>query len=110
MNMPAGFFLDDTGDVAVMKEYGSIMTWANKDTHYNDSAKVKFADIKRADAFLLAYAKAYGHEIVTQEKANPEKKSNIPIPDAANKIGKINTLTIYELLTKHAKPTFLFKP
>lgn len=110
MSMPIGFFLEDVNDVALMKEYGRIMTWANKDTHYSEAAKLKFADVKKADAFLLACAKTYGHEIVTQEKSNLAKKSNIPIPDAANKLGKINTLTIYELLTKHAKSTFQFKP
>ena len=60
--------------------------------------------------FEIAYAKAYGHEIVTQEQSNAAKKREIPIPDAAIQLGGIKTLTIYQLLTAHARPTFLFKP
>jgi hypothetical protein len=110
MKMPATFFLDDVGDTDVMKEYANTMNWANKDTHYLAGAKNRFAEADRADAFLLAYAKAHGHEIVTQEKSNPDKRKEIPIPDAAIKLGNIKTITIYELLTTHAKPTFVFKP
>lgn len=110
MRMPPAFFLDDVGDPAVMKEYANAMKWANSDTHYFEAAKAKFAAVDRADAFLLAYARAHGHEIVTQEKSNPDKKKEIPIPDAAIKLGNIKTVTIYELLTTHAKPTFLFTP
>jgi hypothetical protein len=109
-NMPDTFFLEDVADVAVMKAYGDAMNWAAADTHYNAAAKATFADAKRADAFLLAYARAYGHEIVTQEKSNPDKRREIPIPDAAIKLGGIRTITIYELLTTHAKPTFVFTP
>jgi hypothetical protein len=107
--MPSTFFLDDIGDSEVMKEYASAMNWASSDTHYQAGAKAKFADADRADAFLLAYARAHGHEIVTQEKSNPDKRREIPIPDAAIKLGNVKTITIYELLTAHAKPTFVFK-
>lgn len=108
--MPRGFFLADTGDAKVMVEYGHVMNWSNTNTHYTPNAKKVFADSKRADAFLLAYAKTYGNVIVTQEKSRPETKRSIPIPDAATLIGGIDpTVTIYELLKLHAKPTFQFK-
>jgi hypothetical protein len=109
-DMPAGFFLNDVGDAAVMKEYGECMNWAAGDNHYQPAALTRFADGKRADAFLLAYARAHGHIIVTQELSQPEKKKEVPIPDAAVKIGRIKTMTIYELLRAHARPTFVFKP
>lgn len=109
--MPKDFFLDDTGDVKVMTAYAEAMSWANASTHYTANAKKVFAESRRADAFLLAYAKAHGHVIVTQEKSNPEAKRSIPIPDAAIQLGGIKpTVTIYELLKLHAKPTFVFKP
>lgn len=109
--MPKGFFLDDTGDAKVMGAYASVMGWSVANTHYKPHAKKIFAESKRADAFLLAYAKAHGHVIVTQEKSNPETRKSIPIPDAASQIGGIKpTVTIYELLKLHAKPTFVFKP
>ncbi|VXC14268.1 conserved hypothetical protein [Luteimonas sp. 9C] len=110
MKMPMDFFLDDAGDAAVMKSYAEAMVWAARDVHYLPAARAKFADVDKADAFLLAYAKTYGHQIVTQEHSNPAKRKEIPIPDAAIKLGGIQTLTIYQLLTTHAKPTFLFKP
>lgn len=110
MNMPAGFFIDDAGDSAVMKNYAAAMEWANKDSHYLPAAKTAFADVGKADAFLLAVAKTHNYDIVTQEKSNPAKRREIPIPDAAIKLGGVKTLTIYELLTAHAKPTFVFKP
>jgi hypothetical protein len=110
MKMPPTFFLDDVADPLVMKAYADAMNWAAADTHYLAAAKARFADQARADAFLLAYAKAHGHEIVTQEKSNPDKKKEIPIPDAAIKLGGIKTITIYDLLTTHAKPTFVFTP
>jgi hypothetical protein len=108
-SMPAGFFLDDAGDEAVMREYGECMKWAAADTHYQPAALDRFAESRRADAFLLAYARAYGHVLVTQELSQPEKRKEVPIPDAARRIGKIKTVTIYELLKAHAKATFAFK-
>lgn len=108
--MPDGFFLADVSDAAVMKQYGQIMEWAAADTHYQKAALARFAEAKRADAFLLAYAKTHGHIVVTQELSQPEKRKEVPIPDAALKIGKIKTVTIYELLRAHARPTFVFKP
>lgn len=109
LKMPPTFFIDDINDPVVMTEYGRVIDWSVRDHHYQAGAKARFAELNRADAFLLACAKARGFEIVTQEKSNPDKRRDIPIPDAAKKIGGINTLTIYELLTTHAKPTFMFK-
>lgn len=108
--MPDGFFLDDVGDSQVMAAYADVMKWAATDTHYQKAALARFAEAKRADAFLLAYARTHGHIVVTQELSQPEKKKEVPIPDAAIKIGKIKTVTIYDLLKTHARPTFVFKP
>ncbi|WP_024868344.1 DUF4411 family protein [Pseudoxanthomonas suwonensis] len=109
--MPPEFFLEDEDDSSVMAAYAEVMQWAAASTHYSERAKQEFAEVKRADAFLLAYAKRYGFVIVTQEQSKPEQKKRIPIPDAANSIGGIKpTLTIYELLRRHAKPTFVFNP
>lgn len=108
-NMPAGFFLDDVKDQKVMSAYGDVMKWASADKHYQPAAIKIFSDFSKADAFLLAYAKAHGAVIVTQEFSEPNKKREIPIPDAATKIGGIQTIPIYELLRKHASSTFIFK-
>jgi hypothetical protein len=109
--MPMEFFIDDEADASVMADYAKVMNWANAHPQYNEKAKRVFADVKRADAFLLACAKHHGHVIVTQEKSSPDAIGRIPIPDAAKSIGGIKpTLTIYELLKQHARPTFVFKP
>lgn len=108
--MPANFFLDDVSDPAVMTAYGDVMKWASGDKHYLPGAITIFSDFTKADAFLLAVAKAHGYEIVTQEYSDPAKKKEIPIPDAATKIGGIKTINIYDLLRRHAGPTFVFKP
>lgn len=107
--MPAKFFLDDVSDSAVMSAYREVINWASSDKHYLPSAISIFSDYSKADAFLLAYAKAHGYVIVTQESSEPTKRREIPIPDAAMKIGGIQTINIYELLRKHAGPTFVFK-
>jgi len=109
LNMPTAFFLEDTGDIHVMREYAHCMQWAHQDRYYKQAALVRFAQAHRADAFLLAYARAYGHVLVTQELSQPDKRKEIPIPDAALKIGGIKTTTIYNLLRKHAKSTFVFQ-
>lgn len=108
-NMPSGFFLDDIKDPKVMAAYRDVMTWVSLDTHYLTSAKDVFSDLEKADAFLLAYAKAHDCVIVTQEISDPNKKRAIPIPDAAIKIGNIKTISIYELLSRHAQKTFVYK-
>jgi hypothetical protein len=109
-SMPSGFFLEDVRDSQVMAAYRQVMDWANGDKHYLPAALARFAEAKRADAFLLAHARAHGTIVVTQELSQPEKKKEVPIPDAAIKIGGIKTITIYDLLKTHARPTFVFKP
>lgn len=107
--MPASFFLDDDTDAGVMANYGKVNAWAAASTHYLPAAKAKFADVSKADAFLIAAAMHHGFHIVTHEKSNAEKKKEIPIPNAADQMG-LKTLTIYELLKKHSLSTFAFKP
>lgn len=107
--MPSGFFLDDVKDPKVMAAYRDVMSWASSDSHYLQSAKDVFSDGKKADAFLLAYAKAHDCIVVTQEIPDPNKRRAIPIPDAAIRIGNIKTIPIYDLLSRHAKQTFTYK-
>src|SRR4051812_12655927 len=61
--LPASFFLNDTADKAVMKVYADLMEWAAASTHYLPVAKAEFADIKEADPFLIAVAKAHDYTI-----------------------------------------------
>jgi len=84
--MPKAFFLADEKDTKVMQAYAECIKWSVQDSHYLDDAHKRFADDSRADAFLLAVARAHGYVIVTQEISNPGKRREIPIPDAARKI------------------------
>ena len=106
--MPAAFFLDDTHDATVMKHYGALMNWVISSSHYTAAAKKEFADPENADAFLVAVAKRHGMDVVTHEKARPDQKSRVPIHSAAAALG-VQTILIYDLLSLHAGPTFVFK-
>ena len=107
-NMPDEFFIEDDADAAVMAEYGKLMTWAVGCGQYTPAAISVFADVKRADAFLIAAASHHGDCVITHEKSSPEAKSRIPIPNAADAVG-VDTMTIFDLLSKHADSTFEFK-
>lgn len=106
--LPDTFFLDDMGDTGVMSEYGHVMKWASDSAHYNAQAKAEFAKENVADPFLISVARQHGYEIVCQEKSNPLSHRKIYLPDAANAFG-VNTVYIYDLLSKHAESTFKLK-
>lgn len=106
---PAGFFLDDAATSSVMRQYGSLMTWATSGGHYTQAAINEFAASNNADPFIVAAAKVYGATVVTHEKSDPNAKRRIPLPNAADAIG-VATISIYDLLLKHAASTFVFKP
>jgi hypothetical protein len=107
-NLPGAFFLADVSNAECMKVYGEVINWAQSVKQYKDNAKEKFASFGNADAFLIAAAKCYGFEIVTQEKSAPDSQSHIYLPDAA-KAMKVQTHFIYDFLSKHATQTFKYK-
>ncbi len=75
---------------------------------YTDGAKHKFLDDRRADKYLIAEAKAGGHVLVTHEKSNPAKKSEVKIPDVCAKLG-IECMNTFEMLERE-KPCFVLSP
>lgn len=76
--LPATFFLDADGD-DVTAVYTEIMLWVQRHPNYFDYAKAKFAT--GADGWLVAYAKARGGVVVTNEQPAPESKREIKLPD-----------------------------
>ncbi len=108
-NLPAGFFLPDTKDTAVMKNYATVMQWGAVQTHYTAKARIDFADPKDADAFLIASAMGSGMVICTHETSDPVCRRRIPLPDAATVFG-VKTIHIFDVLTAHATSPFKFKP
>ena len=68
---PDGFFLRvDTIDV--MDAYKDIMIWVERHARYSSHAKDEFA--MGADGWLVAYARAHGAIVVTNERSAPESK------------------------------------
>lgn len=90
-----------------MQAYGRVMHWNVTNTHYRQQAKDEFARFDKADAFLIAVAKAHGFSLVTHEVSRPESKKRILIPDAANAFN-VENIMIYDLLSRHATGNFDF--
>ncbi|MDP1636195.1 MAG: DUF4411 family protein [Gallionellaceae bacterium] len=107
-SLPDDFFLDDAADPHVMQAYAKVMQWANASQHFSPQAKAEFAKLKVADPFLIAVARQYGYEIVSQEKSNPAAKKKIYLPDAADAFD-VKTIFVYDMLSKHAESTFKLK-
>ena len=70
-----------TNQADVIEIYGQIMVWANTHAQFTDAAKAELSTAENADAWLVAYAKAKGHIIVTLEKFDPNIRVKIPIPN-----------------------------
>ncbi|MFI3123258.1 MAG: DUF4411 family protein [Methylococcales bacterium] len=107
-SLPTTFFLDDVNDANVMTTYRQVMRWITLNTHYTQQAKDEFARFEVADAFLIAVAKTYGHTIITHEKSQPEAKKRVLIPDVA-KAFDVETIMIYDFLSRHAESGFSLK-
>ncbi len=75
VKMDAGFFVPPDGPTAVAM--GEIATWV-QDGNFTDAAKRTF--FSSADQYLVAYAKAHGHRVVSHEKYNPDQRNNVKIP------------------------------
>lgn len=106
--LPEGFFLHDAGDPKAMAHYATLMSWAANGNQYTAAAIAEFANDKNADPFIVAVACHRGDVVVTHEKSNADAKRRVPLPNAADALG-VETMTIFDLLSKHAASTFSFK-
>lgn len=109
IRMPAAFFLADIKSAPVMEVYRELVGQIYASSQYTAAAKNEFAQINNADAFLIASARAYGSVLITHEVPAPDSKKAVKIPDAAKLVG-VKTDSIFNLLSKHAGPGFVFKP
>ena len=73
-------WFEPTYGTDVLEEYGKIMKWVES-TNFTDNAKKDFANPKKADAWVVAYASAKGYVSATHEKYRPNIKNRIPIPN-----------------------------
>jgi hypothetical protein len=92
--LPASFFAR-TGDPAVTGAFGSIMTWVQNQAQYLPAAKSAFAGI--ADGWLVAYAKAQGLIIATEEVRDPMIKKKVPIPNVGDAFG-VTCINTFDML------------
>lgn len=76
-NFNDAFASTDKDDV--IQAYGEVMAWVQAQSQFSDAAKSDFAS--GADGWLVAYAKAKGCVVVTQELLDPVVKRKVPIPN-----------------------------
>jgi hypothetical protein len=82
--VPEAFFVQ-TSDAPVSGWFGQMMVWVQAQTQFLPAAKAEFAT--KADGWLVAYAKAFGFAVVTQEVPNPNIKRKVPIPNVCDAFG-----------------------
>ena len=79
-HLPEGFF-KSTEEKEILNNYGLMAPWAeSRSDHYQRGAIDEFLEFDNADAWLVAWCKATGDTLVTQEVSNTQQKRRIPIP------------------------------
>lgn len=71
----------------VIEAYRQIITWAYGQGQFTDAAKAEFAREENADAWVVAYARAKGRVVVTDERFDPSIRSRIKIPNVCQAFG-----------------------
>lgn len=83
-NAPDGFFLSTNAE-DVVAAYREAIRWAQQQDRFTEAAKAAFAD--KADAWVIATAKARDMILVTHEAAAPLSKKSVKIPDVCKALG-----------------------
>jgi hypothetical protein len=89
----AGSFIS-TDRPDVIYHYVAMQKWVQQ-RDYKDFAKAAFA--QKADAWVIAYAKAAGHTVVTLEKSAPDSRKSVKIPDVCSAFG-VKSVGTFEML------------
>lgn len=85
--VPNEFFFEvDEGEVPAA--FAEVMSWAQRNTQFTDSAKAEFADA--ADGWLVASAMIHGGVVVTNETSHPDSKKRIKLPDVCNQFNVVH--------------------
>jgi hypothetical protein len=85
----------------MLPKLGEVSTWATSQ-QYEPAAVNTF--LQKADYYLVAYALAHGHTIVTHEIASPSVRK-IKIPDACIGLG-VKCVTPFEML-RYSRARFI---
>ena len=95
MQQLAPSFFEATGAQAVATWFGSIIGWVQAQPRFSLAAREAFA--AKADGWLVAYAKAQGLVVATNEVPNPEAKKRVPIPDVCTAFG-VDSIHTFDML------------
>lgn len=94
----SGDFIDafaSTDGAQVLAELRNIMGWVTIQRQFTDAAKEQFA--RGADGWLVAYAKAMGYVVVTQEQISADVRRRVPIPNVCMAFG-VRYVDTFEML------------
>lgn len=97
-----GFF-HNSGGADVVAQFARLVQWVEAQDQFFPSAKADFA--AGVDGWLVAYAKAHGLTLVTQEVHAPEAKKKVPIPNVCRAFG-VPYCNTFEMLDA-IKPQFV---
>ena len=86
-----------TDDEEIVEAYGRIMRWVSDQDQFFDAAQAEFARI--ADGWLVAYAMVNSCIVVTHEKAAPDAKNKVPIPNICQEFG-IQYVDTFEMMRR----------
>lgn len=102
--LPKDFFIDE---IKYLENYAQVIQ-SSQNMDFNPSAKEKFAQGHRADAWLLAVAQRDNFIVVSNEKMpNKKEKKNIKIPRMCVEL-KIQCIDIFDFI-KEQKLEFCIK-
>jgi hypothetical protein len=87
------FFLPFDQDAS--NQLARVMAWVEDQSRFKRSAKDLFGT--GADMFLIAYALAHAHIIVTHELPAPKSKTKVKIPDVCDGLG-VQYISLWALL------------
>ncbi|MBQ1122251.1 DUF4411 family protein [Streptomyces sp. B15] len=88
-------------DAAAVAHFGELTRWVNSRS-YTQGAIAEFVS-DAADFYLIAYARAHNHTVVTHEKPRPEARNRVLIPDACVALGVAYTDTFSMLRDSRAR-------
>ncbi len=95
-SVPESFF-HACGAKDVINAFGEIMLWAQRHPRYTDAAKAKFAS--GADGWLVAYGRAHGSIVVTNEERAPDSQKTIKLPDVCDAF-RVKTEDTFKMLER----------
>lgn len=81
-------------DMEAAEAMTTVASWV-QERDFTDAAKAKF--FRSADQYLIAYAKAHGHTLVSHEVLNRQQKNNVKIPVVCEAL-KIRCIRTYDWL------------